>query len=81
MNLCTTLTAFLLSHQKGEYFVILIFFLPGFINTPSLHIRTYDFQVPKKADYQTLVPNLIKYHKSLTSVKDDGASYTFNGGR
>lgn len=42
-------------------------------------LRTIDFQVPNKVDYQTLVPNLIKYHKSLNNTKDDGA-YTFNGG-
>mmetsp|Transcript_13290 Transcript_13290/g.21755 ORF Transcript_13290/g.21755 Transcript_13290/m.21755 type:complete len:521 (+) Transcript_13290:75-1637(+) len=41
--------------------------------------RTIDFQVPTKADFQGLVPNLIKYHKSLiTHSKDDGA-YTFSG--
>jgi hypothetical protein len=42
--------------------------------------RTIDFQVLNKSDFQSLVPNLIKYHKSLTnSNKDDGA-YTFNSG-
>ena len=43
--------------------------------------RTIDFQVPIKADYLSLVPNLIKYHRSLTNSKDDGASYTGNSGR
>lgn len=43
--------------------------------------RTIDFQVTDKGDYQSLVSNLIKYHRSLNSSDKDDGAYTYNSGR